>query len=78
MYVALEKRTNILCAGILTAIVVLGKMFGGALYGLVPLAMCVSSGVFLWMKELVRHGRATEWSSETERGKTVSLWLSLI
>lgn len=76
MYVALEKRTTILCAGILIAIVVLGKMFGGALYGLIPLAMCVSSSVFLSMKELVRHGRATEWSSETERGKTVSLYRS--
>ncbi|TVY43714.1 Meiotically up-regulated protein [Lachnellula subtilissima] len=64
MYVALEKRTTILCAGILIAIVVLGKMFGGALYGLIPLGMCVSSGVFLSMKELIRHGRETEWESE--------------
>ncbi|TVY13257.1 Meiotically up-regulated gene 190 protein [Lachnellula arida] len=69
MYVALEKRTTILCAGILIAIVVLGKMFGGALYGLIPLGMCVSSGVFLSMKELLRHGRETEWESEKERGK---------
>jgi len=72
MYVALEKRTAILCAGILIAIVVLGKMFGGALYGLIPLGMCVSSGVFLSMKELVRHGRETEWESEKERGKMVT------
>ncbi|KAF4630399.1 hypothetical protein G7Y89_g7748 [Cudoniella acicularis] len=52
MYEALEKRATILCAGVLLAIVVLGKMFGGALYGLIPLAMCVSSSIFLWMKEL--------------------------
>ncbi|TVY49638.1 Meiotically up-regulated protein 190 protein [Lachnellula occidentalis] len=69
MYVALEKRTTILCAAILIAIVVLGKMFGGALYGLIPLGMCISSGVFVSMKELVRHGRETEWGSEKERGK---------
>ncbi|TVY54197.1 Meiotically up-regulated gene 190 protein [Lachnellula cervina] len=73
MYVALEKRTTILCAGILIAIVVLGKLFGGALYGLIPLGMCVSSGVFLSMKELLRHGRQTEWESEKERGKMASL-----
>ncbi|TVY91336.1 Meiotically up-regulated protein [Lachnellula willkommii] len=73
MYVALEKRTTILCAGILIAIVILGKMFGGALYGLIPLGMCVSSGVFLSMKELLRHGRETEWESEKDRGKMASL-----
>lgn len=54
MLEALEKRTTILCPGILITIVVLGKLFIGALYGLIPLAMCVSSGVFLWMKELVK------------------------
>lgn len=71
MFAALEKRTSILCVGVLVAIIVLGKMFGGALYGLIPLAMCVSSGIFLWMKEVVRSGRDTEWSSEQERGETV-------
>jgi len=69
MFEALEKRTTVLCGGILIAIIVLGKMFGGALYGLIPLAMCVASGVFLWMKELVRAGRVQEWSSEKERGQ---------
>lgn len=54
------------------AIVVLGKLFGGALYGLIPLGMCVSSGVFLWMKEVIRSGREFEWESEKIRGKTVS------
>jgi hypothetical protein len=58
MFEALEKRTTILCGGVLLAIVVLGKMFGGALHGLIPLGMCIASGVFLWMKELVRTGRA--------------------
>lgn len=72
MFVALEKRTNVVCGGIFLAIVVLGKMFGGALYGLIPLAMCISSGVFLWMKEVVRSGRSKEWSSERDRGEMVS------
>lgn len=71
MYVALEKRAAALCAGVLIAIVVLGRMFGGALYGLIPLAMCVSSGIFLWMKELIRKGREVEWQSEKDRGETV-------
>lgn len=72
MYKALEIRTSILCVGVLIAIVVLGKFFGGTLFGLIPLGMCVSSGIFLWMKEVVRAGRALEWSSEKDRGQTVS------
>lgn len=73
MYAALETRTTILTAGVTIAIIVLGKMFGGALYGLIPLAMCVGSGIFLWMKGLVRQGRAQEWQSEKERGEHVSV-----
>jgi hypothetical protein len=46
-------------------------MFGGALYGLIPLAMCISSGIFLWMKEVIQSGREIEWSSEQERGEAV-------
>lgn len=71
MFEALEKRTEILCIGVLVVIVILGKMFGGALYGLIPLGMCVSSGIFLWMKAVLRAGRNQEWSSEQERGETV-------
>ena len=47
MYEVLEKRTTILCAGVLLAIIVLGKMFGGALYGLMPLGICILSGIYL-------------------------------
>lgn len=72
MYEAFEKKATILAGGILIAIVLLGKMFGGALYGLIPLGMCISSGVFLWMKEVIRSGREHEWESEKARGKTVS------
>jgi hypothetical protein len=72
MFEALEKRTLILCGVVFLAIVVLGKLFGGALYVLIPLAMCITSGIFLWMKEIVRAGRAQEWYSEKERGQTAS------
>lgn len=72
MYESLEKKTTILSGGVLVAIVVLGKLFGGALYGLIPLAMCICSGIFLWMKDLVRTGREQEWQSEKDRGQHVS------
>lgn len=55
MYELLEQKTIVLSGGVLIAIVVLGKLFGGALYGLIPLGMCVASGIYLWMKELGRH-----------------------
>lgn len=70
MYAALETRANVLGAGILLAIVFIGKLFGGSLWGLIPLGACISSGVFLWIKDLIRQGRATEWSSEQKRGET--------
>ncbi|EPE35263.1 C2 (Calcium/lipid-binding, CaLB) [Glarea lozoyensis ATCC 20868] len=72
MYASLEKSTLVLAGGVMIAIVVLGKMFGGALYGLIPLGMCVGSGIFLWMKELIRKGREMEWSSEKERGEVAT------
>lgn len=71
MFAMLEKRAGGLCIAILLAIVIVGKMFGGALKGLIPLGMCVASGVWLWMKEVVRSGREVEWSSEQTRGETV-------
>ncbi len=72
MFASLEKRAGGLCVAILIAIIVVGKMFGGSLKGLIPLAACISSGVWLWMKEVVRSGREVEWSSEQTRGETVS------
>lgn len=71
MYQSLEQRTTLLVAGIFLAIVVLGKMFGGSVYGLIPLGACIASGVFLWMKEVVRSGRDLEWHSERQRGQMV-------
>jgi hypothetical protein len=73
MFVSLEKQAGVLCFGVFIAVVVLGKMFGGKLIGLIPLAMCLTSGIWLWMKEVVRSGREVEWHSEKERGQTVSL-----
>ena len=73
MFAELEKRAGGLCIVILLAIVILGKMFGGSLKGLIPLGMCVASGIWLWMKEVVRSGREVEWSSEQTRGETVSI-----
>jgi len=74
MFAALERRATYLSAGILVVTVVVGKLFGGALKGLIPLAMCLSSGVFLWMKEVIRSGREVEWSSEQLRGETVRVF----
>jgi Ca2+-dependent lipid-binding protein len=71
MFAALEKRANILCAGILISTVVIGKIFGGALKGLIPLGMFLASGVYLWMKEVVRSGREFEWDGEQVRGQMV-------
>ncbi|KAK7885383.1 hypothetical protein LTR67_010561 [Exophiala xenobiotica] len=72
MFEALEKRAGGLCLAILLSIVILGKMFGGSLKGLIPLGMCLASGVWLWMKEVVRSGREVEWSSEQSRGETAT------
>ena len=72
MFAALETRASGLCIGVFIAIVLLGKMFGGSLKGLIPTAMCIVSGIFLWTKEVIRSGREVEWSSEQSRGETVS------
>ena len=73
MFAALEQRAGGLCIGVFLAVVILGKMFGGSLKGLIPTAACIVSGIWLWMKEVVRSGREVEWSSEQSRGETVRL-----
>lgn len=73
MYAELERKANMLGLGIFFSIVFIGKFFGGSLWGLLPLGFCVSSGVFLWCKDLVRQGRENEWSSERERGETATV-----
>ena len=71
MFDQLEKRGNVLCIAIPLAIVVLGRAFGGSLLGLIPLAFCVTSGVWLWVQEVIRSGKDMEWSSEQKRGQMV-------
>lgn len=73
MFTTLERKGNVLCGGIFIAIVIAGKVFGGTLLGLIPLGFCVASGVFLWIKDLIRQGRDLEWSSEQERGETATV-----
>ena len=73
MYNALENQASGLCIGVFLAVVILGKMFGASLKGLIPTAMCIVSGIWLWMKEVVRSGRESEWSSEQQRGEIVSI-----
>ena len=70
MFASIEKRASVLCGIAFMAVVILGKMFGGSLKGLIPLGACITSGFWLWMKELVRSGREVEWSSEQSRGQT--------
>lgn len=72
MFAHLEQRANFLCGGIFVAIIFVGKFFGGRLLGLIPLAACVSSGVYLWVKDLIRQGRDNEWASEQDRGETAT------
>ncbi|KAI9849199.1 MAG: hypothetical protein M1838_000219 [Thelocarpon superellum] len=71
-FAGLEKRAGLLCIGVLVTIIFLGKFFGGSLWGLIPTAACVASGIWLWMKEVVRSGREVEWHSEKKRGETAT------
>jgi Ca2+-dependent lipid-binding protein len=73
MFATLENKGTALSVGIFVAIVLVGKVFGGRLLGLVPLGFCIASGVFLWIKDLIRQGRDLEWSSEQERGETATV-----
>lgn len=71
-FASIEKKCGVLCIALFLGTVIVGNIFGGALKGLIPLAMCLASGVWLWMKEVVRSGREVEWSSEKERGETAT------
>ncbi|KAI0137408.1 hypothetical protein BJ170DRAFT_699423 [Xylariales sp. AK1849] len=72
MFAIIEQRATVLCVGVILAIILVGKLFGGRLLGLIPLALCVGSGIFLWMKDLIKQGRDIEWSSEQKRGETAT------
>ncbi|KAM0323042.1 hypothetical protein ACHAQA_009141 [Verticillium albo-atrum] len=73
MFEALEARANVMCAAIFFGIILIGKFFGGSLWGLMPLSICIASGVYLWCRELIQQGRNVEWSSEKERGETATV-----
>jgi Ca2+-dependent lipid-binding protein len=72
MFALFEQRANMLCAGIFAGIVVVGKILGASLWGLFPLGACIASGVFLWIKDLIKHGRDVEWKSEQDRGEAAT------
>jgi hypothetical protein len=76
-FAKLEAQAGVVCGTIFIAIIVLGNWFGGSFKGLIPLASCIASGIWLWMKEVVRSGREVEWESEKERGMTVSLSINI-
>lgn len=71
-FARLEKQAGLVCALVFAAVIILGRTFGGKLLGLIPLAMCLTSGIWLWMKEVVRSGREVEWEAEKERGQTAT------
>jgi hypothetical protein len=71
MFDQLERHGMGLCIGIPLAIIILGRFFGGSLLGLVPLAACIASGVWLWVQQVIRSGKDMEWHSEQLRGETV-------
>jgi hypothetical protein len=72
MFAALETQALKLCVGVFFGIIIIGRLFNAKYLGVFPLAMCVTSGIWLWMKEVVRSGREVEWHSEKERGKTAT------
>ncbi|KAJ5089624.1 C2 membrane targeting protein [Penicillium argentinense] len=72
MFDQLEKRAMTLCIAIPFAIIVLGRTFGGSLLGLIPLAACIASGVWLWVQQVIKSGKEMEWSSEQLRGQTAT------
>lgn len=71
LFAAAEARGGALAAGVFVAVALLGRaLAGGSLPGLAAIAACAASAVYVWARQLVRQGRAAEWSSERRRGET--------
>ena len=66
------QALNVLCVGIFFSIVLFGHLFGANMWGLLPLGACVPSGIFIWAKDLIKHGRDFEWKSEQDQGETAT------
>jgi hypothetical protein len=71
MFKIVEQRAGIVCIGVFLSILIPGHLAEGSLKWLFPLAFCVASAVWLWMKDVIKRGRTFEWSSEKLRGETV-------
>ncbi|POS84788.1 hypothetical protein EPUL_003642, partial [Erysiphe pulchra] len=69
MFEAFEKSTSIICITIVISIIVFGKLAGGALHGLILISLCITSVIFLWMKDLVQKSRLCQWQGESKRGE---------
>ncbi|KAF3481358.1 uncharacterized protein GIQ15_04117 [Arthroderma uncinatum] len=72
MFKVLEKNASILCSVIFVAILVVGRIAGGQIKWMLPLACCVATGVWFWTFDLIRRGRTFQWHSEKLRGQTAT------
>ncbi|KHJ33498.1 putative meiotically up-regulated protein [Erysiphe necator] len=64
-----EKSTNIVCITIVISVIVFGKLAGGALYGLIFISLCITSVIFLWMKNIVQKSRSYKLQDKNKRGE---------
>ncbi|TGZ83248.1 hypothetical protein EX30DRAFT_329320 [Ascodesmis nigricans] len=71
VFASFEQKVGGLCVGILTVIVVLGKVLAGA--GLVSSVFigCIVAGcVWYWAQGVMKEARTVDWESEKKRGET--------
>lgn len=73
MFKVIERRASVVCITVFFVILVSGRLAGGTVKGHLALAVGVVSAVWLWMKDVIRRGRAFEWNTEQLRGRTVRL-----
>lgn len=74
MFSILEFRASMVCLGIAASTLIVGTIFGSTPFWITfLLAAGTSSGVYLWMKEVIRSGREFEWSAEKKRGEVATV-----